>query len=297
MKKESMNALTFFYKVCFHTARLWPDKFYVKLQHKAIMGEWPNLDNPQTFQEKIQWLKLYDHNPIYTIMVDKYEAKSFIEERVGKEYVIPTLGIYESVLQIDYGALPNSFVIKTTHDSGTVIVCKDKSELDIKKVNALLTKRLRRNYFYSEREWPYKNVKPRIIVEEMIGKGEKDIMDYKFFCFNGEPKMMFIVSNRRLPGGHKADFFDMEGNHLDVWQLGFENNPSTPQLPTSEVFEKMKSIASVLSKDVPLLRVDLYYVNQKIYVGELTFSDSGGYAPFEPTEYNHIIGNWIKLPK
>lgn len=292
-----MNALTLFYKVCFHTARLWPDKFYIKLQYKAIMGEWPNLDNPQTFQEKIQWLKLYDHKPVYTTMVDKYEAKSFIEERVGKEYIIPTLGIYDEVSQIDYDALPNSFVIKTTHDSGTVIVCKDKSQLDIKKTNKFLEKSLRRNYFYSEREWPYKNVKPRIIIEELIGDKEIDLKDYKFFCFQGQPKMMFIVSNRRLTGGHKADFYDMEGNHLNVWQFGFENNLNTPQLPPITVFDDMKRIVSVLSDGVPHLRVDLYYVNNRIYVGELTFSDSGGYASFVPNEYNRIIGDWIKLPQ
>ena len=280
----------------YYTPRLWSDRVYITSQMMAYIGKMPHFNNPKTFQEKIQWLKLHDHKPIYTTMVDKYEAKTFIEERIGKEYVIPTLGIYDNVSQIDYSALPDSFVIKTTHDSGTVIVCKDKSKLDIIETNKRLKKSLRRNYFYSEREWPYKNVKPRIIVEELIGSGERDLMDYKFFCFNGKPRLMFIVSNRRLPGGHKADFFDMEGKHLDLWQEGFVNNPNTPKLPPYDTFEEMKRIAAVLSEGVSLLRVDMYYINGKIYVGELTFSDSGGYALFVPDAYNRTIGDWIELP-
>lgn len=289
-----MNALSFFYKVCFHTAKLWPDKFYVKLQHRAIVGNWPDLENPKTFQEKIQWLKLYDHKPIYTKMVDKYEAKSFIEERVGKEFVIPTIGIYDDVSQIDYSALPNYFVIKTTHDSGTVIVCKDKSKLDIKETNKWLKKSLRRNYFYSEREWPYKNVKPRIIVEVNINENGGDLSDYKFYCFNGEPKILYITTNRGGEGGLREDYFDVDGNHIEVTQKGYPNNDKTPQLPHS--FDKMKEMARVLSKDIPHLRVDFYEVNNKVYVGELTFSDGGGYAPFDPEQYDRIIGEWIKLP-
>lgn len=278
----------------YRTAPLWSDKLYIKVQFKSFLGYWPNLEKPKTFQEKTQWLKLYDRKPIYTQMVDKYEAKSFIEERIGKVYIIPTIGLYDDVSQINYSSLPNSFVMKTTHDSGTVVVCHNKSELDIQKTNEFLAMRLKRDYFYPEREWPYKDVKHRIIIEELIGENCDDLRDYKFFCFNGVPKLMFIVSNRWKEGGHKADFFDMDGNKLDVYQPGFENNPHTPELPSC--FEKMKELAAVLSKDIPLLRVDFYAVDDKIYVGELTFSDSGGYVPFIPDKYNRIYGDMITLP-
>jgi len=289
-----MKLNNFLYKLMRHYAHLFPDEFYIKHQFKHILGYYPDLQNPKTFQEKLQWLKLHDRKPIYSQMVDKYEAKEFIAAKVGAEYVVPTLGIYDDVVQIDFGQLPDKFVIKTTHDSGSVIVCTDKSKLDYEKVKSEITASLHRKYYYAEREWPYINVKPRVIVEKFLESDKDDIWDYKFFCFNGEPKMMFIVSNRFKEGGHKADFYDMDGNHLDLCQLGYENNPVTPKLP--DCFEKMKELAAILSKDIPHLRVDLYYENNHIYVGELTFTDSGGYVPFIPSEYNNIIGDYLTLP-
>lgn len=282
------------YSVMLHTAGFYSDKFYIKQQFKHCLHYIPNLSCPQTFQEKLQWLKLYDRKDIYSIMVDKFEAKDFIQKKVGEEYIIPTIGVYNDSAEIDYDLLPKQFVMKTTHDSGTVVVCKDKSKLDIEKTNRYLDKRLRRKYYLIEREWPYKNVQPRIIVEELIGQPGEDLRDYKFFCFDGQPKLMFIVSNRFGEGGHKADFFDMEGKPVEVYQPGYENSPVPPLIPPC--FEQMKELASVLSTGVPHLRVDFYYTNNQIYVGELTFSDSGGYVPFIPDEYNKILGDWIKLP-
>lgn len=282
------------YSIMLHTAGLYSDTFYIKQQFKHYLHYSPNLKNPRTFQEKLQWLKLYDRKPIYSIMVDKYEAKNFIQKKIGTEYIIPTIGIYDNAKEINYSLLPDQFVMKTTHDSGTVVVCKDKYKLDIKKTNRYLDNRLRRKYYLIEREWPYKNVQPKIIVEKLIGQPGEDLCDYKFFCFDGHPKLMFIVSNRWGEGGHKADFFDMEGNPVNVYQPGYENSLVAPDLPPC--FEQMKEIASVLSADVPHLRVDFYYTNNQIYVGELTFSDSGGYVPFIPDEYNKILGDWIKLP-
>ena len=282
------------YSFMLHTARLYSDTFYIKRQFEHCLHYSPDLKNPRTFQEKLQWLKLYDRKPIYSIMVDKYEAKDFIQKKIGAEYIIPTIGIYNHSDEIDYGSLPEQFVMKTTHDSGTVVVCKDKSKLDIEKTNRYLEKRLRRKYYLIEREWPYKNVQPRIIVEKLIGQSGEDLCDYKFFCFDGQPKLMFIVSNRWGEGGHKADFFDMEGVPVKVYQPGYENSFAPPQLPPC--FEQMKELSSILSAEVPHLRVDFYYTNNQIYVGELTFSDSGGYVPFIPDEYNKILGDWIKLP-
>ena len=289
-----MNIEDLLYKVMCHTASFYPDKFYIKKQFKHCLGYKLDLENPKTFQEKLQWLKLYDRKPVYAQMVDKYEAKDFIKEKVGDEYIIPTIGIFNRAEEIQYEDLPQSFVMKTTHDSGTVVVCKDKAQLNIDQTNNYLNKRLKRNYYYREREWPYKDVKPRIIVEKLIGNEGEDLRDYKFFCFNGEPKLMFVVSNRWKVGGHKADFFDMEGNKVDVYQPGYENSTVAPQLPPC--FEQMKELASILSAGIPHLRVDFYFTNNQIYVGELTFSDSGGYVPFIPEQYNKILGDWIHLP-
>lgn len=290
-----MKFSTFLYKLMYHFGHCLPDEFYIKRQYKQIVGEYPDLKNPTKYCEKVQWLKLHDHKPIYTQMVDKYEAKKFIADIVGDKYIIPTLGIYNSVDEIDYDKLPNEFVIKTTHDSGTVIVCRDKAKLDKNYVRKFINKRLKRKYFYAEREWPYKHVKPRIIIEALIGKDMQDLWDYKFFCFDGEPKLMFIITERFTESGHKADFYDMDGNHVDVYQPGYENNPNRPELPAC--FDEMKLLAAKLSKDVPHLRVDFYFADNQIYVGELTFSDGGGYSPFIPDKWNKIMGDYIKLPK
>lgn len=290
-----MTLKSFLYRVMYHLSPLFSDEFYIKKQFKYLLGYDVNLEKPKTFQEKLQWLKLHDRKPIYTKMVDKYEAKKFISSIVGEEYIIPTLGIYNSVDEIDYNKLPNEFVIKTTHDSGTVIVCRDKSQLDKNYVRKYINKRLKRKYYYAEREWPYKHVKPRIIIEALIGKDIQDLRDYKFFCFSGEPKLMFIISERFTGSGHKADYYDMYGNHVDVYQPGYENNPNRPELPAC--FSEMKRLAAKLSKDVPHLRVDFYFADNRIYVGELTFSDAGGYLPFIPDKWNMIMGDYITLPK
>lgn len=289
-----MKLSSFLYRVMYHTSSLFPDKLYLKLQFRHLMGYKLDLEHPKTFQEKLQWLKLYDRKPIYHKMVDKYEAKEYIAEKVGSEYVIPTLGIFSSVDEIDYDKLPNEFVIKTTHDSGTVVVCKDKSKLDKENVRKFISKRLRRRYFYTEREWPYKNVKPRVIVEKNINVNDEDLKDYKFFCFDGEPKALYITTNRGMEGGLKEDFFYADGRHMEVNQKGYNNNTQTPSLPIN--FEKMKDLARVLAKGIPQLRVDFYEIDGNVYVGELTFSDGGGFSPFVPDEYNKIFGDWIKLP-
>lgn len=289
-----MKIKALFYSAMVHFANLFPDKFYIKRQFRHMMHYSLNLKNPITFQEKLQWIKLYDHREIYTSMVDKFEAKNFIAKVIGNEYVIPTIAVYDKAKDIDYDILPISFVMKTTHDSGTVIICKNKAELDIAKANLYLNKRLKRKYYLKERELQYKDVKPRIIVEKLIGEPSEDVKDYKFYCFNGEPKLMFIVSNRFGKGGHKADFFDMNKKKVAVFQPGFESNPVTPELPP--VFDEMKELAAKLSKGVPHVRVDFYYTHNQIFVGELTLFDAGGYLPFYPDEYNKILGDWINLP-
>lgn len=282
------------YSFMVHTSSLYSDVFYIRRQFFYHLHYLPNLVAPKTYQEKVQWLKLNDRKPQYSYMVDKYEAKSFISKKVGEQFVVPTIGVFDRASDINYSLLPDTFVMKTTHDSGTVIICRDKSKIDVAKTNRFLEKRLHRNYWLIEREWPYKNVRPRIIVEQLLGRPDEDLYDYKWYCFDGEPKLMFTISCRNSKEGHKADFYDMDGNRMDIWQPGYENNECPPPLPPC--FEQMKELARILSAGISHLRVDFYFTNNQIYVGELTFSDGGGYLNFIPEEWNYILGEWIKLP-
>lgn len=278
----------------YKTSPLFSDELYIKLQFRYLMHYSLNLRNPQTFQEKLQWLKLYDRKPVYSQMVDKYESKKFIEARVGKSYVIPTIGIYDNVNQINFDKLPKAYIVKTTHDSASYIIVKDNKQADRKHIKSFFSKRLKRTYYYSEREWPYKNVKPRIIIEELLSDGSEELRDYKFYCFNGEPKFFYITSNRNGIGGLKEDFFDVDGTLMELNQKGYYNNPQIPQLPKN--LSKMLNFSKKLAENTYHLRVDFYEVSGKLYCGELTFFDGGGFCSFVPEKYNKIFGDWIKLP-
>lgn len=276
--------------------RAMPDSIYLKRQFKKIMGKKLNLNNPQTFNEKLQWLKLYDRKPIYTTMVDKYEAKKYVADIIGEEYIIPTLGVWKQFDDIDFDSLPNQFVLKTTHDSGGVVICKDKKTFDLLAAKDKLGKSLKRNYFWTNREWPYKNVKPRIIAEEYMEDTETgELRDYKFFAFDGTPRALFIATERQnAQTDTRFDFFDMDYNHLDI-RNGHPNADTIPSKPKN--FEEMKRLAAVLSKGIPQIRVDFYEVNGRVYFGELTFAHWGGMMPFEPENWDKIFGDWIKLPE
>lgn len=272
-----------------------PDKAYLSIQYRANLGKKINWKNPKTFNEKLQWLKIYDRNPIYSTMVDKYEAKQYAADRIGSQYIVPLLaGPWDSFDEIDFDALPEQFVLKTTHDCGGVWICKDKKTRDKQAAKAFIEKHLKRDYYTTGREWPYKNVKPRIFAETFLAGLEGDLRDYKFFCFDGVPKLMFIASERQSKDQEtKFDFFDMDFNHLPI--INGHPNSSNPVL-RPENFERMKELASVLSQGVPQLRVDFYECEGKLYLGELTFSHWGGFVPFEPEEWDEKIGSWIKLP-
>ena len=198
-------------------AKLLPDKLYLKLKFRLHMNKWMDFDNPQTFNEKLQWLKLNDRNPLYVSMVDKVDAKKYVASIIGEEHIIPTLGVYNSFEEIDFDKLPNQFVLKCSHDSGGVIICKDKSQLDMDNARKVLSNGLKRNYYYQTREWPYKNVKPRIIAEQfMVDESGIELKDYKYYCFDGKVKMMFVATGR--PYDTRFDFFDTNFNHLPVKQ-------------------------------------------------------------------------------
>ena len=271
------------------------DKKYLEMRYKLRFGKKLDLENPLTYNEKLQWLKLYDRSPEYTKMVDKYEVKKYVADKIGEEYIIPTLGVWDKFEDIDFDKLPDQFVLKCTHDSGGIVICKDKSKLDKEKAQKKIEKGLKRNYYWASREWPYKDVKPRIIAEKyMVDESGYELKDYKFFCFDGKVKMLFIATDRGVEGKDtKFDFFDENFVHLPI-KNGHEN--AEKELACPEGFEKMKELAEKLSKGIPQLRVDFYNINGQIYFGETTFFHWSGMVPFEPEEWDAKLGEYIELP-
>lgn len=269
------------------------DSLYLRMRYFLFMKKPLHLKKPKTFNEKLQWLKLYDRNPLYTSLVDKYEVKEYVAERIGREHIIPTIGVWDSVEEIDFDSLPDKFVLKCTHDSGGLLLCKDKSMLNIQEVRRSLNKVLKRNYYKVGREWPYKNVRHRIIAEAYM-KDEKSVIlnDYKFFCFDGEVKILFVATDRGVDT--RFDFFDRDFNHLDIIN---GHLMSEKKIEKPSKFDEMISIAETLSKDIPHVRVDLYEINEVVYFGEMTFSHWGGTVPFEPEEWDYKLGRWLKLPQ
>lgn len=275
--------------------RLVPDALYVKSRYKKITGKKLNLKNPQSFNEKLQWLKLYDRNPIYSKMVDKYEAKKYVADIIGEEYIIPTLGVWDKFSDIDFDALPNQFVLKCTHDSGGLVICRDKRKLDKEKARKKINRSLKRNYYWGNREWPYKNVKHRIIAEDYLeniaGQG---LIDYKFYCFNGEPKYLYVSQGLENHATASISFLTLDWQFAPFRRNDYKPLEVLPEKPKN--FDKMIELAKVLSKDVPFLRVDLYEVDGKIYFSELTFSPCSGMMPFNPPEWDLKLGEYITLP-
>lgn len=271
-----------------------PDELYLKKVFLYKLGYPLDLQNPQTFNEKLQWLKLYDRNPEYTTMVDKYEVKKYVADKIGEQYVIPTLGVWNSFDEIDFDALPNQFVLKCTHDSGGFVICRDKSNLDIESAKDKINKSLSVNYYYRGREWPYKNVKPRIIAEQYMEDASSDeLKDYKLMCFNGKVKCSFVCSERFSEDGLKVTFYDRDWNVMP-----FERHYPRSQCPIAKPssYDDMVRLAEQLSKDIPFVRVDFYEVSGKIYFGELTFYPGSGFEEFEPFEWDKTLGSWIRLP-
>ncbi len=279
-------------KTMYLIKKMLSDKIVLKIQFKKNLGSKLNLPNPQTFNEKLQWLKLNDRKDIYTTMVDKYDVKKYVANIIGEKYIIPTLGVYNKFNDINFDELPNQFVMKCTHDSGGLVIVKDKNKLDIKTARKKINKSLKRNYYYAGREWPYKNVKPRIIVEKYMTDNGESLKDYKFFCFNGKPEVMYI-SDGSHTNNQRIAFFDSNFKSLDIKRKDYNNYDMLPAKPKN--FEKMKELASILSKDIPHLRVDFYEINGKIYFGELTFYTCSGYIPFENEKWDKKLGDLIDL--
>ena len=270
-----------------------PDKTMLKMQYLLKFGKRLNLKNPRTFNEKIQWLKLYDRKPEYTVMVDKYEAKKYIADIIGEQYVIPTLGVWDSFDDIDFDALPDSFVIKCTHDSGGLVICRDKSKLDLAAARKKIEKCFKNNYYHTAREWPYKDVKPRIIAEPyLVDESGVELKDYKIFCCNGVAKYIEVDFNRHIV--HKLNPYDFDWNPLNFCDKS--KNDYGANIPKPKRLEDIRSIAEKLSANMTFLRVDFYSIDEQIYVGELTLYPGGGFVAFEPEEWDLKIGEWITLP-
>jgi hypothetical protein len=256
------------------------------------MGQRLNLDNPQTFNEKLNWLKLYDRKPEYSIMVDKYEAKKYVANIIGDEYIIPTYGVWDKFDDIDFKKLPDQFVLKCTHDSGSIFICRDKRKFDLKTAKKVIEKSMKRNYYYPGREWVYKDVKPRIMVEKlMLESNGVDINDYKFFNFNGIPKFIQVDIDRF--SNHKRNFYDLDWNLLDV-ELTYERYSRKIVKPLN--LDKMVEFSRLLAVNIPFCRTDFYSIGNNVYFGEITFYPDAGFKNFSPKVWNNILGSWIKLP-
>ncbi|MBQ1236117.1 MAG: glycosyl transferase [Oscillospiraceae bacterium] len=272
-----------------------PDRMYLSLMFRLNLGYWPDFDNPKTFNEKLNWLKLYDRKPEYTRMVDKYAVREYIAEKIGEEYLIPLVGgPWNSADEIDFDALPEQFVLKTTHDSGGVVICRDKASFDVKAAKRKLNWHLKREYFWGKREWPYKNVKPRIIAEKyMQDRDSVNLPVYKIMCFNGEPKIFQTIQNDKTPE-ESIDYFDTDWNLLRLRQ-NFPNSEVPMAKP--ETLAEMLALAGKLSAGHAFLRTDFYNINGKTYFSEITFYSDAGFAKFEPETWDNTLGEWIELNK
>ena len=275
--------------------RLFSDKAWIRLKYWQWFRKFPNLKNPKTFNEKLQWLKLHDRKPVYSTMVDKFASKAFVAERIGAEYAVPALGgPWASFDEIDFDALPDRFVLKTNHDSGGVTVCRDKSAFDKEKARDFFEKHLARNYYWSCREWPYKDVKPCIFAEEYMQDGDREFLPvYKILCFGGEPRIIQTIQNDKQPN-ETIDYFDTE------WKvLPFRQNFPNSEVPLGEPekLEEMLSLARQLSAGHACLRVDFYVIGGRVYFSEFTFYSDAGFAAFHPEEWDKTLGSWITLPE
>lgn len=272
------------------------DEEYLIRKYRGVFGKKLDLAHPVTFNEKIQWLKLYDRDPKYTVMVDKYAAKQYVADIIGEEHIIPTIGVWDRAEDVDFDALPDRFVLKCTHDSSGLVICRDKSSLDIAQAREKLARGLRRDYYLRHREWPYRDVPRRIIAEPYMedhpGKGE--LTDYKLHFFSGECKAVMVGQNRFGPNGLENDYYTPEWEHFDFTRGKSHNAPVPGKRP--EQMDEMLRLGKMLAGDRPFVRIDFYLIEGKIYFGEITFFPASGYNPFHPDKWDRIYGDWIKLP-
>lgn len=297
MNKESFRKIINPWLVLTHMCRYFPfkylpDKFCLKIFYKAYLGRFPDFKNPMTYNEKLQWLKLYDRNPLYTDLSDKYLVREYVSKKIGEKYLIPLLGVWDRVEDIDYDSLPDQFVLKCNHDSGSVVICKDKASFDVASANKKIKRCLRTQFYWKGREYNYKNINRKIVAEQyMQNEGADELTDYKFFCFDGEPKFIQVDRGRFID--HIRNFYDADWNFIDV-QYGCKNdNVTLDAKPVN--YDEMLSLAKILSKDFVHVRVDFYNANNKVYFGELTFHHGGGFMSIKPEKYDAVWGDYLNL--
>lgn len=271
-----------------------PDKQFLELKYYLRLGKTLDISSPKSFNEKLQWLKLYDRKPEYHLLVDKYEVKRIVADKIGEKYIIPTLGVWNSFDEIDFEKLPNRFVLKCTHDSGSTVICKDKEIFNRSEAKEKLESCRNKDYYKLEREWVYKDIQPRIIAEPyMEDDATHELRDYKFFTFGGKAMAMFVACDRGNSEETKFDFFDMDYIHLPFIN-GHPNADIMPEKPKG--FKLMIQLAEYLAKGIPHVRIDFYEVNGKVYFGEFTFFHWSGLVPFEPDIWDEKFGDWLELP-
>lgn len=270
-----------------------PDDIYLKLRYRATFNRKLNLKNPERFTEKLQWLKLYDRKPEYTMMVDKYEVKKYVSNLIGEEYIIPTLGVWNTFDEIDFDKLPNAFVLKCTHDSGGLVICKDKKRFNKEAARKKIEMSLKHDYYLWGREWPYKNVKPRIIAEQfMMDSKTEDLRDFKFFCFGGQVKCFKVDFDRFIE--HHANYYDEKSNMLNFGEVICPPDYNK-KIELPECISEMEKLAQELSAGHPFLRADFYDVDGKIYFGEMTFYPASGFGKFTDDKWDKLLGSWIPM--
>lgn len=273
----------------------WPDEKFLSRKYKAIFKKELDLNNPKTFNEKLQWLKLNNRLDEYTMMADKYLVRGYISKMIGKQYLIPLVGVWDSADDIDFDLLPQKFVLKCNHNSGLgMCICRDKNELNIKKVKKELCRGLKENYYLHNREWPYKNINRKIIAEKYMEDSSGGLCDYKVLCFNGEP-MLIEFHKGRFTKDQTQDFYDCEWNKTTISQSGGFANSSLEIPEKPDVLSEMINLSRALAKDIPHVRVDWYLVDGQLYFGELTFFDGAGFDAFDSYEDDLLLGSWIEL--
>ena len=270
--------------------KIFDDITYIRLVYFFTYYKFINLKKPKTFNEKLNWLKLYNRHDVYTTMADKYNVKKYVEAIIGSEYIVKNYGVYKNWDEINFSELPSRFVVKCTHDSGGAFVCKDKLHFDMNMVKETINRNLKKNYYWWYREWPYKNIEPQIIIDEYLENGASEcLQDYKFLCFNGEPKYMYItIKGEQI----YENYYDMNYNPIYI-DHGFPRNCVEFNKPSN--FELMKELARKLSQGVPFVRVDFFDVKGKVYFGEFTFYDFGGMRPYKGN-WDEKLGELLILP-
>ena len=285
-----------FYRIMECCLRIIPDRVYIQLKHFRVFHRFVDLKNPVTFNEKLQWLKLYYHPDVFTQMADKYAAREYIAERIGEEHLVPLIGCWDNADDIDFDSLPEKFVLKCNHDSGSYIICKDKRTLNIKKIRRTLNSALKRDFYLHNREWPYKNIRRRIVAEELLeSPGRDNAEEYMFFCFDGQVAVMATFNRTSRKGVYIIDCYDADYRFVKL-DIGGTNSPNPPDIRTPYV-EQMVEYAKILSTDIPHVRINFFYVGGQIYVGEMTLSTGGGFEKIDPPEWNYKLGEFLHIPE